>query len=381
MNSLFTFRKIYLAFLFICATFFSSKAQNVPCGGQTQYSFSNVCSINWTITLPDGSVYTANNVSNITVSWGNVPGTGIVTASGWCGNFPIEPFYRQVTVGNGRAQKPKLIVPNHICNNQTKTITAGASSGSSSYTFEVPNGWKINGASVTSLTTTSNTVQVTAPATNAGTGVVQVKANGAACYLDSYYSERSIAYGVQTPSLTGPSTVQNGAPGHFFSDDYGYSNITWDYPSAWDVVGFDNSFVIDFAVLGNPGTYQVQFNGNLCGTPLSKSMNVTVIGDDTGGVVFIPEFGKSNEATKQESLEDEVNVYPNPSNGVFSVEMPHSEKPYQLSVYDLTGKEVYSDQTNGGLVRTDVSHLSEGSYLLILNGENGKTTKRITVKK
>jgi hypothetical protein len=66
----------------------------------------------------------------------------------------------------------------------------------------------------------------------------------------------------------------------------------------------------------------------------------------------------------------EISVYPNPSNGIFSI---HSGSPelLELSVYTLQGSRVYSRSniTPGELI--DISHLASGSYVLRFNGSRG----------
>lgn len=66
-----------------------------------------------------------------------------------------------------------------------------------------------------------------------------------------------------------------------------------------------------------------------------------------------------------------VSVYPNPSNGQITVEMENSGVA-SLSMLDLSGKLVHSEQFSGSNHRMDVSHIGSGLYLLKLETGNGE---------
>jgi hypothetical protein len=74
-------------------------------------------------------------------------------------------------------------------------------------------------------------------------------------------------------------------------------------------------------------------------------------------------------------FEKDVNlsIYPNPSNDVVHV---HSEYTVlSVSVYDPTGRQVVSGQFNSNNITINVSELSKGTYVLVVDyGE--KTVKR-----
>lgn len=71
-------------------------------------------------------------------------------------------------------------------------------------------------------------------------------------------------------------------------------------------------------------------------------------------------------------------VYPNPSSGSFMVETTTSQ-PFELSVIDLSGKEIYR-QTNV-LYKTQVmlGHMDSGMYFVILESESTRAAKAIVI--
>ena len=103
----------------------------------------------------------------------------------------------------------------------------------------------------------------------------------------------------------------------------------------------------------------------------------------TASVLFIsnPISAANNNPT---GIEDEFvsfNLYPNPSNGYFSIKMKN-DSPYNITIYALNGALVYNQKNvqNQTLI-LDISKLvSKGMYhVRISQGENA-TIKRLVIK-
>lgn len=66
-------------------------------------------------------------------------------------------------------------------------------------------------------------------------------------------------------------------------------------------------------------------------------------------------------------------IFPNPSNGQFTIQSPMGQVPELLEVYDLTGAKLLTHQPaeNGGRTTIDLSHVPDGLYILnvILEGQ------------
>lgn len=72
-----------------------------------------------------------------------------------------------------------------------------------------------------------------------------------------------------------------------------------------------------------------------------------------------------------------INVYPNPSHGVFNVEIPNNVNA-EISVMSLAGKLVYSSTTGESLVKMDLSDLASGMYMVRVKTAEGLSVKKIT---
>lgn len=72
---------------------------------------------------------------------------------------------------------------------------------------------------------------------------------------------------------------------------------------------------------------------------------------------------------------NEIKLYPNPATTVLNIEMTQSIK--QVTIYSMLGKEVLKTQNN----TVDVSGLSNGFFLIKVEGENGNISTQRFIKK
>lgn len=106
----------------------------------------------------------------------------------------------------------------------------------------------------------------------------------------------------------------------------------------------------------NAGTYTCVMT-NECGTTTTMPLNLTVNCLGTNTIA---------------SLEKAIKLYPNPTNSNITIALPTNidVKITSLKVTDLLGKEVLL--SNNGTTNMDVSHLSNGIYILTLETSFGK---------
>ena len=72
-----------------------------------------------------------------------------------------------------------------------------------------------------------------------------------------------------------------------------------------------------------------------------------------------------------------VSVYPNPSNGLFSVRLDNSEN-LTARIVDVSGKVLRTIQLSGSTIHTlDLQNATSGVYILELESSKGKTFKRL----
>jgi hypothetical protein len=88
-------------------------------------------------------------------------------------------------------------------------------------------------------------------------------------------------------------------------------------------------------------------------------------------------FEKSSEAIQSVF---NVSIYPNPSNGVFSVQATENAI---VDVYDMNGKQITASQviSSNGKVNFDLNNVEAGVYLVRVQNETFSTTKRIVIEK
>lgn len=73
-----------------------------------------------------------------------------------------------------------------------------------------------------------------------------------------------------------------------------------------------------------------------------------------------------------------VNIYPNPSNGTFTVDVPNTILVDNLSIYDLSGSVVFQSATESSSVL--VNGLSSGMYILQVQTSEGVHTQKVIVE-
>ena len=73
------------------------------------------------------------------------------------------------------------------------------------------------------------------------------------------------------------------------------------------------------------------------------------------------------------------NVYPNPTNGVFSIELVANQE-YDLVIYNVLGQEVYETTTNGMSNIIDLSSFDKGIYTIELKDKDLTYTEKVIVE-
>ena len=87
----------------------------------------------------------------------------------------------------------------------------------------------------------------------------------------------------------------------------------------------------------------------------------------------------------QTKAEDLINIYPNPSNGEFVLELTASAKELKgntVLIYNIMGEKVFEQQLLTNSKQTiDVSNLANGTYLINVSSESGSFHKKIIIQK
>ena len=81
-----------------------------------------------------------------------------------------------------------------------------------------------------------------------------------------------------------------------------------------------------------------------------------------------------------EQIESNLAVYPNPSHGVFIIDLSSKEKQ-NLQLFDMTGNVVLSQAIENGKANIDASHLAAGIYNISIKGDSGIANKKLVIVK
>lgn len=81
-----------------------------------------------------------------------------------------------------------------------------------------------------------------------------------------------------------------------------------------------------------------------------------------------------------EENKDAISVYPNPSNGLFTINMNTTSKSI-IEVYNVIGEVVYTSQVTGTTATVDLSSLEAGVYSLKVTANNTNVVKSIVLTK
>jgi hypothetical protein len=79
-----------------------------------------------------------------------------------------------------------------------------------------------------------------------------------------------------------------------------------------------------------------------------------------------------------ENTLDNINIYPNPSNGVITISTTPSNS-YIIKAIDVLGNVVYSD-SKIGKSSIDLSSFGAGIYIIQLSNENSTSSKRVVIQ-
>ena len=87
-----------------------------------------------------------------------------------------------------------------------------------------------------------------------------------------------------------------------------------------------------------------------------------------GGISLLGSIANLSELKKQEVL-----IYPNPSNGNFTIECKNPFDENDVSIFDYSGRKIYSKSLKNGALKEEINttNLSKGIYFVSLNDKIG----------
>ena len=118
------------------------------------------------------------------------------------------------------------------------------------------------------------------------------------------------------------------------------------------------------------------------GTPQSfDCVGISCIDPGTGNGAYSDYFDCQAvcNPTGLEELKSNISIYPNPSNGVFVIELDGVSK-YDVTVYNVLGQTVLSTLTNTMITTIDLSSFDKGIYMLEVSNSESTITEKIIVE-
>jgi hypothetical protein len=138
-------------------------------------------------------------------------------------------------------------------------------------------------------------------------------------------------------------------------------------PITWEAVN------IDLTAYKNLPSIEIGFESSVKEAYTNGTGTANLV-DNIRVVRFNPTLG-----LKGNLIQSQLKIYPNPSNGVFNVELPEG-KAFELTVTDLTGREISKQTATTGLNLLDLKNAGKGVYLLNVKSENGTAVQKLIVE-
>ncbi len=217
-------------------------------------------------------------------------------------------------------------------------------------------------------------------------------------YIADYLNDR-----IRKVNTSGIISTIAGDSSYGFSGDGGMATSAELYePHAVVVDNFLNVYIPDFSnsrirkvnssgiISTIAGNGFMGFSGDGGSAILSELSTPFGISLDSSGNVYIGDWFNHrvrkltrittgiDEITLQGAQYEGVNIYPNPSNGKFTIDMLETPCMASLQVYDIMGQEIFTEvlpQTaKGALINIDLSNNPDGVYLYRVIDAKGNLT-------
>jgi hypothetical protein len=114
-----------------------------------------------------------------------------------------------------------------------------------------------------------------------------------------------------------------------------------------------------------------------------------VVEDGTGGWISITQFNIKMDAaapiaTEDIALDEQIRVFPNPTSGQVTLEMPASlNEGLQIQVFNLQGQALQFREATSGQeqLELDLSNYPNGLYFLTITAGKETITKKVTLQR
>ena len=92
--------------------------------------------------------------------------------------------------------------------------------------------------------------------------------------------------------------------------------------------------------------------------------------------IFQGNLKMKEELLPADNIVSQIKIYPNPTNGLFTIELENSNAGSLIEVYDVMGKKVVTKAILANKMAIDLTHFPKGIYMVrVVNGNNTFTKK------
>ncbi|MGC9331017.1 MAG: PKD domain-containing protein, partial [Bacteroidales bacterium] len=150
----------------------------------------------------------------------------------------------------------------------------------------------------------------------------------------------------------------------------GGSSYQWDFGDGSAIITSTSSLTPVNHIYSSPGNYTVNVTiTNSCGNSETYTENISIA----------PVGIQQNNVADNDFL----NIYPNPNNGSFTMEIENNDKEkLMLQIMNITGQIIYTKELGNKsniLHKIDLSHYSKGIFLVKVHHENKYEIKKVII--
>lgn len=114
-------------------------------------------------------------------------------------------------------------------------------------------------------------------------------------------------------------------------------------------------------------TQQYKFNITDIVTDIEVDPNNWIL--DAPGIIL--------SRTEKKDINKQISIYPNPFNEDINIVLNDEYKRSEISIYDISGRVVYSDTFSGSHFRMNLNYLDKGTYIINVSTNNNSFSKKL----